>query len=304
MTRILITGKNGQVGHELQRALAPLGELIALDRESLDLADADAIHAVLNERRPDIIVNPAAYTAVDKAESEPELAQAVNATAPAAMARWASEHDALLVHYSTDYVFNGRGDKPWREDDPADPQSVYGLSKWNGEQAVRAAAPRHLILRTSWVFGAHGGNFLKTMLRLAGERQELKVVADQIGAPTSAALIADTTAQLIRRYLTDSEGCPFGTYHLVASGETSWHGYAQYLIGQAGKLGFPLALTPDAVHGIPTEAYPLPAKRPANSRLNCNKLKRDFGITLPAWQHGVDTVLASLWQQHRQTQQN
>jgi dTDP-4-dehydrorhamnose reductase len=303
MTRILITGKNGQVGHELQRALAPLGELVALDREGMDLAKADAIPTLLDTLRPDIIVNPAAYTAVDKAESEPELSHAINAVAPGILARWAEQYGALLVHYSTDYVFNGSGTAPWREDDPADPQSVYGLSKWQGEQAVREATERHLILRTSWVFGAHGANFLKTMLRLAGERTELKVVADQIGAPTSAALIADTTAQMIQRYLADGERSPFGTYHLAAAGETSWHGYAQYLIGQAGKLGFPLSLTPNTVHGIPTEAYPLPAKRPANSRLNCNKLQRDFGITLPAWQHGVDTALASL-RQHRQTQQN
>ncbi|KIA82255.1 dTDP-4-dehydrorhamnose reductase [Chromobacterium piscinae] len=303
MTRILITGKNGQVGHELQRALAPLGELVALDREGMDLAKGDAIPALLNALRPDIIVNPAAYTAVDKAESEPELAHAINAVAPGILARWAERHGALLAHYSTDYVFNGSGTTPWSEDDAADPQSVYGLSKWQGEQAIREATARHLILRTSWVFGAHGANFLKTMLRLAGERTELKVVADQIGAPTSAALIADTTAQLIRRYLADSERGPFGTYHLAAAGETSWHGYAQYLIGQAGKLGFPLTLTANAVYGIPTEAYPLPAKRPANSRLDCGKLQRDFGINLPTWQYGVDMALAALWQQ-RQTQQN
>ncbi|WP_199154917.1 dTDP-4-dehydrorhamnose reductase [Chromobacterium sp. ASV23] len=299
MTRILVTGKNGQVGHELQRALAPLGELIALDREGMDLAKASAIPGLLDELRPDIIVNPAAYTAVDKAESEPKLAHAINAVAPGILARWAERHGALLAHYSTDYVFNGSGTTPWSEDDAADPQSVYGLSKWQGEQAIREATARHLILRTSWVFGAHGANFLKTMLRLAAERQELNVVADQIGAPTSAALIADTTTLLIRRYLADSERSPFGTYHLAAAGETSWHGYAQYLIGQAGKLGFPLALTADAVHGIPTEAYPLPAKRPANSRLDCGKLQRDFGITLPVWQQGVDIVLAALWQQQQ-----
>lgn len=303
MTRILITGKNGQVGHELMRALAPLGELIALDREGMDLADTDAILAVLNEQQPDIIVNPAAYTAVDKAESEPDIAHAINATAPGILAQWADRHGALLVHYSTDYVFNGSGVAPWREDDEAEPQSVYGLSKWQGEQAVRVAVRQHLILRTSWVFGAHGANFLKTMLRLAGERTELKVVADQIGAPTSAALIADTTAKLIQRYLIDGERCPFGTYHLAAAGETSWHGYAQYLISQAGKLGFSLVLSPNAVHGIPTEAYPLPAKRPANSRLDCSRLQRDFGITLPIWQQGVKDILAALWQQ-RQAQNN
>ncbi|MBT2869250.1 dTDP-4-dehydrorhamnose reductase [Chromobacterium violaceum] len=303
MTRILITGKNGQVGHELQRALAPLGELVALDRAGMDLAKADAIPTLLDALRPDIIVNPAAYTAVDKAESEPELAHAINAVGPGILARWAEQYGALLVHYSTDYVFNGSGTTPWREDDATDPQSVYGLSKWQGEQAVREATERHLILRTSWVFGEHGANFLKTMLRLAGERTELKVVADQIGAPTSAALIAGSTAQMIQRYLADGERSPFGTYHLAAAGETSWHGYAQYLIGQAGKLGFPLTLTADAVYGIPTEAYPLPAKRPANSRLDCGKLQRDFGINLPTWQYGVATALAALWQQ-RQTQQN
>ncbi|WP_440030144.1 dTDP-4-dehydrorhamnose reductase [Chromobacterium amazonense] len=296
MTRILITGKNGQVGHELQRALAPLGELVALDREGMDLAKADAIPTLLDALRPDIIVNPAAYTAVDKAESEPELAHAINAVAPGMMAQWAEANGALLVHYSTDYVFNGSGTAPWSENDAADPQSVYGLSKWHGEQAVREATERHLILRTSWVFGAHGANFLKTMLRLASERSELKVVADQIGAPTSAALIAGTTAQMIQRYLADGERSPFGTYHLAAAGETSWHGYAQYLISQAGKLGFPLTLTADAVYGIPTEAYPLPAKRPANSRLNCAKLQADFGITLPTWQQGVDRVLTALRQ--------
>lgn len=294
MTRILITGKNGQVGHELQRALAPLGEIIAVDRQQLDLAKPDSILTQLAKLQPDVIVNPAAYTAVDKAESESELACAVNAVAPGILAQWADVHGALLVHYSTDYVFNGAGNKPWREDDAADPQSAYGLSKWRGEQAIRAATQRHLILRTSWVFGAHGANFLKTMLRLAAERTELKVVADQIGAPTSAALIADTTARLIERYLADNQRFPFGTYHLAAAGEISWHGYAQYLIGKARQLGFPLTLSPEAVLGIPTEAYPLPAKRPANSRLDCGKLRSAFGLTLPDWRDGVKQTLAAL----------
>nr|WP_199065514.1 dTDP-4-dehydrorhamnose reductase [Chromobacterium sp. ASV5] len=294
MTRILITGVNGQVGHELTRALAPLGEIIALDRAGLDLSDTARIPAVLNALKPDLIVNPAAYTAVDKAESEPELARAVNAAAPGILAQWARANGALLIHYSTDYVFNGAGSRPWREDDAADPQSVYGLTKWQGEQAIRAAGRRHLILRVSWVFGAHGANFLKTMLRLAAERAELKVVADQIGAPTSAALIADTTAHLIERYLADKERFPFGTYHLAAAGETSWHGYARYLIGKAHQLGFPLTLAPEAVLGIPTEAYPLPAKRPANSRLDCEKLRSAFGLTQPDWRDGVDQTLAAL----------
>ncbi|MEO2217970.1 dTDP-4-dehydrorhamnose reductase [Chromobacterium vaccinii] len=297
MHRILITGKNGQVGHELQRSLAPLGKLIATDRQELDLAQSGArIEQALDRLQPDIIVNPAAYTAVDKAESDEATANAVNAEAVGVMARWAARRGALLVHYSTDYVFNGDGERPWREDDATGPQSAYGRSKLAGEEAVRLADARYLILRTSWVFGAHGANFLKTMLKLGQERDTLKVVNDQIGAPSSAALIADVSAELIRRYLSGPAGFAFGTYHLAPRGETSWHGYAAYLLQRAAEFGLALKIDPANIQGIPSSEYPLPAKRPANSRLCCDKLKNTFGIELPEWQSGVDQVLAQLLQ--------
>lgn len=291
---ILLTGVNGQLGHQLQTALAPLGTVVALSRAELDLSHADSIRQALERHQPDIIVNPAAYTAVDQAESEAEQARAVNAAAPALMAQWAAQRQALLLHYSTDYVFDGVGEQPWREDDPARPRSVYGQSKWEGEEAVRAAAPRHLILRTSWVFGAHGGNFLKTMLRLARERDNLRVVADQIGAPTSTALIADVTVALLRDYLHDPAGFAYGSYHLAAQGETSWHGYARFLVAEAGKLGYPLRLAPADIAPISTADYPLPAPRPANSRLDCSKLQQTFGLALPRWESGVEQVLSEL----------
>ncbi|WP_260799253.1 dTDP-4-dehydrorhamnose reductase [Chromobacterium vaccinii] len=295
MHRILITGKNGQVGHELQRSLAPLGELIATDRQELDLAQSGArIEQALDRLQPDIIVNPAAYTAVDKAESDEATANAVNADAVGVMARWAARRGALLVHYSTNYVFNGDGERPWREDDATGPQSAYGRSKLAGEEAVRLADARHLILRTSWVFGAHGANFLKTMLKLGQERDTLKVVNDQIGAPASAALIADVSAELIRRYLAAPASFAFGTYHLAPRGETSWHGYAVYLIQRAAESGLALKIDPANIQGIPSSEYPLPAKRPANSRLCCDKLQNTFGIALPEWKSGVDQVLAQL----------
>ncbi|WP_047249531.1 dTDP-4-dehydrorhamnose reductase [Chromobacterium subtsugae] len=295
MTRVLLTGADGQVGFELRRALAPLGEVTACGRAQMDLADEAAILAVLDAAKPDIIVNPAAYTAVDKAETDRDAAFAVNAAAPGVLARWAAANGALLIHYSTDYVFAGDKPAPYREDDETGPQSVYGASKWAGEQAVRAAGARHLILRTSWVFGAHGGNFLKTMLRLAQERDALKVVGDQFGAPTCAALIADVTAQLIARYHARPENFADGTYHLAAQGETSWHGYAQRVIRRAGERGFPLRLTADAIQAIGSDQYPLPAKRPANSRLDCGKLMRAFSLVLPRWEDGVDGVVDQLY---------
>ena len=295
--RLLLTGADGQVGFELRRALAPLGEVTACGRAQMNLADEAAILAALEAARPDVIVNPAAYTAVDKAETERDAAFAVNAAAPGVLARWAAANGALLVHYSTDYVFAGDKPAPYGEDDETGPQSVYGASKWAGEQAVRAAGARHLILRTSWVFGAHGGNFLKTMLRLAQERDALKVVGDQVGAPTGAALIADVTAQLIGRYHARPEAFADGTYHLAAQGETSWHGYAQRVIRRAGERGFPLRLAADAVEAIPSEQYPLPARRPANSRLDCGKLMRAFALSLPGWEAGVDSVVDQLYAQ-------
>lgn len=295
MSRILITGANGQVGFELKRALAPLGKVIALTRQEMDLADPAGMRAVLDRHQPAIIVNPAAYTAVDKAETEVELAMAVNAQAPGVMAEWAEQHDALLIHYSTDDVFDGSKDGAYREDDAANPQSVYGRSKWAGEQAIRARTTHHLILRTSWVVGAHGGNFLKTILRLAHERDSLTVVADQIGAPTPAALIADVTAQLISRYRLPTHKFDYGTYHLAASGETSWFEFARFVVQLAEQQRYPLRLVASAIRPIPASAYPLPAPRPANSRLDCSKLSRHFDLALPHWQQGVAHVVTQLY---------
>ena len=293
LPKILITGIDGQVGFELTRTLAPLGSIKALVRADLDLGDADALRALLDAECPDIIVNPAAYTAVDKAESDVDAAYAVNEHAPAVMAQWAAAHGAFMVHYSTDYVFEGLGETPYVEDDAVAPQSVYGASKEKGEQAVRSALPEHFIFRTSWVFGAYGANFLKTMLRLMQERDALNVVADQIGAPTSAALLADVTAHVVRdtwQKRQHHESVDYGTYHLVASGETSWHGYAQYVGQLAQAAGLQLKVAPDAIGAIPSSAYPTPAKRPFNSRLNTEKLQNTFGLRLPNWQAGVRQV--------------
>jgi len=295
MSRILLTGVNGQVGSELQRTLAPLGEVIVLTRQDMDLADPASIVAALDKYQPTIIVNPAAYTAVDKAETVIEQAMAINAYAPKMLAEWAAQHHALLVHYSTDYVFDGCKDSPYLENDEANPQSVYGQSKWLGEEAIRAVTPHHIILRTSWVFGAYGNNFLKTILRLAKERDSLSIVADQHGAPTSAALIADMTAQILKHYAQVS-ACNFhyGTYHLCAGGETTWCDYARFVLQEAEKKSQRFMLTADAIQPIPTSAYPLPAPRPANSRLDCGKLTQHFGLSLPHWQLGVAAVVAQL----------
>ncbi|TIC78502.1 dTDP-4-dehydrorhamnose reductase [Crenobacter intestini] len=295
MNKILVTGTNGQLGFELRRALAPLGTVCAHTRETLNLADPAAIVRVLDQVQPRIIVNPAAYTAVDKAESDAATAMAVNAEAPGILAEWAAAHDALLIHYSTDYVFSGEGDRPWREDDTPAPRSVYGQSKWLGEQAVREMTGHHLILRSGWVFGVHGANFLKTILRLAHERDQLTVVADQIGAPTSAALIADVTAQIIASYDRPTEKFEYGTYHLAAQGETSWHAYAQRVVRRAIAQGYPLKLAPEAIKPIASKDYPLPAARPAYSRLDCSKLMRNFGLPLPRWEDGVDLVVDQLY---------
>lgn len=293
LPKILITGTDGQVGFELTRTLAPLGVIKALVRAGLDLGDADALRALLDAECPDIIVNPAAYTAVDKAESDVDAAYAVNEQAPAVMAQWAAAHGAFMVHYSTDYVFEGLGETPYVEDDAVAPQSVYGASKEKGEQAVRAVLAEHFMFRTSWVFGAYGANFLKTMLRLMQERDALNVVADQIGAPTSAALLADVTAHVVRdawQKRQHHESVDYGTYHLVAGGETSWHGYAQYVGQLAQAAGLQLKVAPDAIGAIPSSAYPTPAKRPFNSRLNTEKLQNTFGLRLPDWQEGVRQV--------------
>jgi dTDP-4-dehydrorhamnose reductase len=296
--RILLTGKDGQVGFELRRALAQMGEVFAIGRSDCDLANPDAIRAIVAAIRPNIIVNPAAYTAVDKAETEREAAFAVNAIAPGVLAEETVKTGALLVHYSTDYVFDGRTQGAYFEQDVAIPQSVYGMSKLAGEEAIRSYGGRHLILRTSWVFGVHGANFLKTILRLAGERDSLRIVADQIGAPTSAALIADVTAEIVGQYLRDQNKVDdpdrFGTFHLTASGATSWHGFAKSIVCTGLQMSMPMKLAPDEISPISTDEYPVPAPRPANSRLNTEKLKSTFDILLPDWRVGVTDVLNRL----------
>lgn len=289
---ILLLGRNGQLGWELQRALAVLGPVTPLGREACDLTDADAVRALVRGLRPYAIVNAAAYTAVDQAETEPAAAMRLNAELPGILAREARALDAWLLHYSTDYVFDGRKSGAYTEADAVGPLSVYGHSKLAGEEAVRAAGGKHLILRTSWVFGAHGGNFLKTMLRLARERTQLEVVDDQFGAPTSAALIADASAHLLMA-LRHGRG-QAGTYHLASAGTTSWCRYARYVLARAEHLGLALRCPADAVRAIPGSAYPTPAARPANSRLDTSLLRDSFGLDLPAWEDQVDRVLATL----------
>jgi dTDP-4-dehydrorhamnose reductase len=293
--KILLLGKNGQVGWELQRALAPLGELVALGRQEADLEDHEALRRIVRDTRPGAIVNAGAYTAVDKAEAEPGKAARINAGAPGVLAEEAARLNAWLVHYSTDYVFDGSKSTAYEEDDAARPLSVYGRTKLEGEQAIRHAGPAHLILRTSWVYAARGGNFAKTMLRLARERDQLKVVADQHGAPTSAELIADVTALALYRLMhaSDMHGLS-GTYHLAAAGETSWHGYAQHVIAAAQAGGMALRAGPEAVLPIGTEAYPTPAARPRNSRLNTAKLTGAFGLHLPDWRHHVQRLIEEI----------
>ena len=290
--RLLLLGKGGQVGWELQRSLAPLGEVVALDHDSTDLhADfgrPEALADTVRKVRPQVIVNAAAHTAVDKAESEPDLARKLNVTAPGVLAAAAQEVGAWMVHYSTDYVFDGSGSKPWREDDATGPLSVYGQTKLEGEQLVARLCERHLIFRTSWVYAARGGNFAKTMLRLARERDRLTVIDDQYGAPTGAELLADVTAHAIREALRDPGKA--GLYHLVAAGETTWNGYARYVLEQARAAGVDLKAT--AVDAVPTSAFPTPARRPHNSRLATEKLQRTFGLTLPHWQAGVARMLS------------
>ena len=293
--KILLTGKNGQLGFELQRALAPLGEVIAVGTQDCNLADADALRALVRRVAPDVIVNPAAYTAVDKAESDEATARAVNAVAPAILGEEGAKLGALVLHYSTDYVFDGTKQGAYTENDVPAPQSVYGRTKLEGEQGLAAANPRHLILRTSWVVGAHGGNFAKTMLRLAGEREKLTVVADQFGAPTPAALLADLSAHLVREHARARDtGFPYGTYHVAAGGETSWHGYAQFVIGEALAAGKVLKATVDAVAPLATEQYPTPARRPLNSRLDTTRFRTTFDLRLPPWQEGVRHVLRQI----------
>jgi len=289
--KILLLGKGGQVGWELQRALAPLGALVALDVDDTgyhaDFSRPAGLADTVAALRPDVIVNAAAHTAVDKAESEADLARRINAEAPAVLAHAAASIGALLVHYSTDYVFDGSGDQPRAEDAATAPLSVYGRTKLEGEQAIQASGCRHLIFRTSWVYAARGGNFAKTMLRLARERDRLTVIDDQIGAPTGAELLADATAHAIRATLAD--GAKAGLYHLVAGGQTSWNGYAAFVLEQARALGVEIRAT--AVDAVPTSAFPTPAARPLNSRLDTRRFQQAFGLVLPHWQAGVARML-------------
>ncbi len=294
--KILLLGKGGQVGWELQRSLAPLGELIALDADSNtlcgDFTDPTGLAETVRRVAPDIIVNAAAHTAVDKAESEPELARTINATAPGVLAQEAQRLDAWLVHYSTDYVFDGSGEQSWCEQDATAPLNVYGATKLEGERLIQQSGCKHLIFRTSWVYGARGGNFAKTMLRLAQERDSMKVINDQYGAPTGADLLADVTAHAIRTAFARPEVA--GLYHLVAGGVTSWHEYASMVIAYARDQGVAIKVAQQAIHAVPTSVFPTPAKRPHNSRLNTDKLKHTFDLTLPDWQAGVTRMLAEI----------
>jgi len=291
--KILLLGKNGQLGWELQRSLAVVGDVVALDRhEGGDLANREALLATVQAIAPQVIVNAAAYTAVDKAESDVEMARSINAHAPALLAIEASRTGALLVHYSTDYVFDGSGSQPRHEDAAIGPLSVYGTTKAEGEDAIRTSGCQHLILRTSWVYAARGGNFAKTMLRLAREREQLKVIADQIGAPTGADLLADLSTHMLRA--ARANPALTGTYHAVAGGETSWHAYACFVIEYARARGVDIKVAADQILAIPTSDYPTPAARPLNSRLDTSKLQQRFGLTLPPWQRGVERMLEEI----------
>jgi dTDP-4-dehydrorhamnose reductase len=295
--KILLFGMNGQVGWELQRSLAPLGELVALGSDGGgalhgDFGEPEALAATVRAVAPQIIVNAAAHTAVDRCESEPHRAHAVNATAPAVLAREAAALGAWLIHYSSDYVFDGSGERPWTEDDATAPLNVYGRSKLAGEQALRASGCRHLLLRTSWVYAARGGNFARTRLRLAAQRDRLEVVDDLVGAPTGAELLADVTAHALRAALQRPELS--GTYHAAAAGHTSWHGYARHVVELARAAGQPVRVAGDAISAVASSAFPTPARRPANSRLDTRRLRETFDLHLPDWRTGVERMLREL----------
>lgn len=294
--KILLLGKDGQVGWELQRSLAPLGQVLALGSKSHehcgDLSNLVGLADTVRAYAPDVIVNAAAYTAVDKAESDREQAFRVNAEAVEVLAKAAAESGALLVHYSTDYVFPGQGAEPWCESDATGPLNVYGQSKLAGEQAIQASGCAYLIFRTCWVYAARGNNFARTMLRLASERETLGVIDDQVGAPTGAELIADVTAHAI--VATRRDPALTGVYHLAAGGETTWYGYARFVLEQAATFGVSLKVSPEAVGRLGTDAYPTPARRPANSRLDTQKLQKAFALTLPEWRLGVARMLTEI----------
>ncbi|MFA9441597.1 dTDP-4-dehydrorhamnose reductase [Uliginosibacterium sp. sgz301328] len=290
--KLLVTGVTGQVGFELARSLQPLGEVVAVDRHMADLSRPETLAGLIDRVRPDVIVNPAAYTAVDKAEDEEALAMSINGAAPGALAVAARRHNALLVHYSTDYVFDGGKTAPYLPEDTPAPLGAYGRSKLAGERAIAEAGGDWLVLRTSWVYGARGKNFMRTMLRLAGEREELRVVADQIGAPTTARLIADSTAQIVHAAMRQRQSGQFesGIHHLVAAGETSWHGFAEAIVAGARERR-PDSVRVRRVVPIGTAEYPTPARRPANSRLSTASLEQHFGVVVPPWQQGLALAL-------------
>ena len=291
--KILLTGKNGQVGFELNKKLSILGEVIATDRNALDLADPDKIRAYIDQVKPDIIINAAAYTAVDKAESEPELAYQINVIAPQVLAEKAAELNIPLVHFSTDYVFDGSKKEPYVEADQINPQSVYGRTKCEGEEKVRAHS-KHIILRTSWVFGSHGNNFLKTILRLIYHKESLNIVADQWGSPASSSMLADVTFKIIDTTLNNKNFNNYGTYHVTNEGETNWYQYADLIANEAIKSNLKIKCKPDHMHPILTSEYPTAALRPLNSRLNTDKLKKTFMLELPNWESEVKKVLKEL----------
>jgi dTDP-4-dehydrorhamnose reductase len=291
--KILLTGSNGQVGFELAKKLSALGEVIATDREDLDLANPEAIRQFIDQVKPDMIINPAAYTSVDKAESEPEIAYQINVTAPGVLAEKSRELNIPLIHFSTDYVFDGLKKEAYVETDMTNPQSVYGKTKCDGEEKIRTHA-KHIILRTSWVFGSHGNNFLKTMLRLMQEKDSLNIVGDQKGSPASASMLADVTLKIADIIFKDKNYNDYGTYHVTNEGETNWYDYASFIASEATQLGLNVKCEPHYIHSILTSEYPTVAMRPLNSRLNTDKLKKTFMLELPHWESEVKKVLREI----------
>lgn len=298
MTKILLTGENGQLGWELKKILAPLCDVVALNREKMDLADADSIRNVIGQVRPDLIVNAAAYTAVDRAESEPELAMAINGVAPGIMAEEAKRLNAGIVHFSTDYIFDGMANRPYREDDAPGPLSVYGKTKLAGERAIQAIGVPHVILRTSWVYAARGRNFLLTLLKLAREKRELRIVNDQVGAPTWSRSLAEITSRVVMPFISPESRAAdrmveaSGVYHAVSTGSTSWYGFAEKILEIAQSHA---ALEMPRLIPIPTSGYPLPATRPQNSRLSTEKIAQVFGLTMPSWEESLKLCLQEMY---------
>jgi dTDP-4-dehydrorhamnose reductase len=291
--KILLTGKNGQVGFELAKKLSALGEIVAVDREELDLVSSETIRQFIDQTKPDMIINPAAYTAVDKAESEEEIAHQINVTAPEILAEKSRELNIPLIHFSTDYVFDGLKKSAYVETDQTNPQSVYGKTKCEGEEKIRTHA-KHIILRTAWVFGVHGNNFLKTILRLIADKESINIVSDQCGSPSSSSMLSDVTFKIVYTIFKNKNFNNYGTYHVTNEGETNWHDYARLIASEAIRLGFKVKCDPAHIHSILTSEYPTLAKRPFNSKLNTNKLKKTFMLELPCWESEVKRVLREI----------